>query len=158
LCLFAAAITLLNPALPVASAEDKPSRRAADEISIDWSFTATTLKANGRVSAGGQTNGDKLRWAQITVNLDEMKYADTFRRVLAFYADRCGADFGYDPKRMNVGVKGETKKGRYIFSDVRNDPRETSFVFNAPDHTVTGLIRPGTEKEEVEVLITIVIR
>ena len=149
---FAAAVLAL--ALPAARAEDK----AADEIVKRWELDAKEFKANGRVSAGGQTNGDNVRWLQITLQFSDRKYTDTFSQVVAFCADRCGANFAYDPKRMNVGVKGASKKGRYIFSDVRNEPRETSFVFDAADHTVTGLIRPGTEKDEVEVLLTIVVR
>ncbi len=152
--LYVLAAAALGLVLPTARAEDK----ASDAIVKRWELAATAFKANGRVSAGGQANGDKVRWMQITVQFEDRKYADTFGQVVAFYAGRCGSNFAYDPKRMNVGVKGTSKLGRYIFSDVRNDPRETSFVFDAPDHTVTGLIRPGTEKDEVEVLLTIAIR
>jgi hypothetical protein len=143
---------------PTASAEDKPAKPTAENISKQWGFDATALKANGKVSAAGQSNGDKLRWNQITVKLDDLAYNEAFARVVKFYADQCGSDFTYNPKMMVVGQKGESKRGRFIFSDVRPDPRELSFVFDAAEYTVSGLVRPAAEKETVEVILTIVVR
>jgi hypothetical protein len=59
---------------------------------------------------------------------------------------------------LGVGHKGESKGGRFIFSDVRSNPRELSFVFDATAYTVSGLVRPAVEKEAVEVILTIAVR
>jgi hypothetical protein len=138
--------------------QDGPAKPTAEEISKQWGFDANTLKANGKVSAGGQSNGDKLRLNQITVKLDDLSYSEAFARVVKFYADRCGSDFTYNPKMMVVGHKGESKRGRFIFSDVRPDPRELSFVLDATEYTISGLVRPATEKDAVEIILTIAVR
>jgi hypothetical protein len=147
----------LDPA-PVARGQEKTAKPTAEDIAKQWSFTATTLKAAGKVAAGVQSNGDKLRWQQITVRLDDLSYAEAYARVVKFYADQCGSDFAYNPKLMQVGKKGESKRGRFIFSEVRPDPRELSFVFDGADYTVSGLIRPAVEKNELEVVLTITVR
>ena len=135
-------------------------KAAVEEVAKQWGFTSATLQANGAVAVAGQSNGDKLRWEQLTAKFDDLAYADTFARVLKFYALKCGAEseFGFDPKKMVVGHKGEGKRGRFIFSDMRDKPRETSFVFDATEYTVSGLIRPGDEKDAVEVILTIAVR
>src|SRR5262245_28998396 len=138
--------------------QDKGAKPTAEEISKQWEVNATALKANGKISAGSQSNGEKLRWNQITVALDDLSYAEAFARVVKFYADQCGSDFTYDPKKMVVGHKGQSKAGRFIFSDVRSDPRELSFVFDAKEYTVSGLVRPAAEKDAVEVILTIAVR
>jgi hypothetical protein len=143
---------------PVARGQQKAAKPTAEEVAKRWSFTAPTLKAAGKVAAGVQSNGDKLRWQQITVRLDDLAYAETYARVVKFYADQCGSDFTYNPNLMQVGQKGENKRGRFIFSEVRPDPRELSFVFDAADHTVSGLVRPAAERNELEVILTITIR
>jgi hypothetical protein len=143
---------------PIADGQDKPAKPTAEGIAKLWGFDAPALKANGKVSTAGQSNGDKLRWNQITAKLDDLSYAEAFARVVKFYADQCGSDFAYNPKVMVVGHKGESKRGRFIFSDVRSDPRELSFVFDAADCTVSGLIRPAAEKDTVEVILTTVVR
>jgi hypothetical protein len=143
---------------PAVCHEGKAARHTAEEVSKQWGFSATTLKAGGKVSAGVQSNGEKLRWNQITVRLNDLSYAESFARVVRFYADRCGSDFAYNPEMMVVGHKGEGRRGRYIFSDVRPDPREVSFVFDAAEYTVSGLIRPAAEKGAVEVILTVAVR
>jgi hypothetical protein len=160
--LIASAIALVGrlDRAPSASGRDKPARPTPEDISKDWGFSATTLKAAGKVATGVQSNGDKLRWYQITATLDDLSYAEAFARVVKFYADRCGSDFAYNPKLMQVGQKGESKRGRFIFSEVRPDPRELSFVFDATDYTVSGVVRPAPApgKDAVEVILTIAIR
>jgi hypothetical protein len=158
LVLAAIAVAVWPSPATVARGEEKAPKLTPEEVLKQWSFTAPTLKAAGKVSAGVQSNGDKLRWQQITVRLDDLSYAETYARVVKFYADRCGSDFAYDPKLMQGGVKGESKRGRFIFSEVRADPRELSFVFDAADYTVSGLVRPAPEKGELEVLLTIAVR
>src|SRR5437879_3317988 len=101
---------------PSASGDDKPAKPTAENISKQWGFDAPALKANGKVGTAGQSNGDKLRWNQITAKLDDLSYAEAFARVVKFYAERCGSDFAYNPKLMVVGHKGESKRGRFIFS------------------------------------------
>ncbi len=130
----------------------------AAEISKEWTFDATALKANGIVKAASQSNGDKLHWQQITAQFDDMAYPEAFARVLKFYADKCGTDFKYDPKTMVLGRKGERKGGRSIFTDVRNEPHETSFVFDSGVYSVGGIIRPSEEKNSVEAILTIAVR
>jgi len=144
--------------VPVARGDEKAAKPTAEDVAKAWGFAATTLKAAGKVSAGVHPNGDKLSWQQITVRLDDLSYAEAYARVVKFYADRCGSDFTYDPRLTQVGQKGQSKRGRFIFSEVRADPRELSFVFNAAVYTVTGLVRPAAEKNELEVVLTIAVR
>ena len=137
----------------------KPSVATAEDIAKQWSFTATDLNANGKISAGFQSNGEKLKWSQIRVELVDVSYADTFGRVVKFYADKFGYDYKYRPKAMVVGAKGENKGGRFIFSDVRGpEPRESSFVYSTAEYTVSGFVRPALEKDAVEVTLTIAVR
>jgi hypothetical protein len=137
----------------------KSNRATAEEIVKQWSFTAADLNANGKISEASQSNGEKLKWCQVRVQLVDLAYAETFSRVVKFYADKFAYNFEYRPKHMVVGAKGENKNGRFIFSDVRGpEPRESSFVYNTPEYTVSGFVRPALEKEAVEVTLTIAVR
>jgi hypothetical protein len=85
-------------------------------------------------------------------------YAQTYARVMKFYSDKIGYDFVNDPKKMDIR-KGETKKGQFIFCDVRGpQTRESSFVFNSAEYSVTAFIRPADAKDTVEVTVSIAVR
>lgn len=157
LAVSAIAVAAQRDPAPVAKGQEKVAKPTAEGVAKQWGFTAPTLKAAGKVAAGVQSNGEKLLWQQITVRLDDLTYTESYARVVKFYADQCGSDFAYNPQLMQVGQKGESKRGRFIFSEVRPDPRELSFVFDTADYTLSGLIRPG-EKNELEVVLTIAVR
>ncbi len=155
------AMALLGVIVPAqcTRGEDKPSSPTVEDVYKQWSFDPAELELNGKVSAAGQSNDKKLSLSQIHIALEGLSYPEAFARVLKFYADQCGAHFGYEPNRMNAGVKGKSKNGQYIFSDLRNDPRETCFVFDSGAYTVSGVLQPAREKKDtVEVILTIGVR
>jgi hypothetical protein len=159
--LLASAAVLIGLALSASTTNGggKSNKATAEDIAKQWSFTPVDLNANGKVSGASQSNGEKLKWGQVTVQLVDLSYAEAFSRVVKFYADKFGYNFEYRPKQMVVGAKGENKHGRFIFSDVRgHEPRESSFVYNTPEYTVSGFVRPALEKDAVEVTLTIAVR
>jgi hypothetical protein len=159
--LIASAIVLASRAdrFPIASGQDQPAKPTQEDVAKEWNLDAAAVKGISKVATGTQSNG-KLRWYQITVKFNDLSYTEAYARMVKFYAERSGSDFAYNPKLMQIGLKGQSPRGRFIFTELRPDPRELSFVFDARDYTVSGLVRPApaSEKEAVEVILTIAVR
>jgi len=136
-----------------------PSKLTAEEIGKQWGFDPrAAFDFTGTYSTGGDSNGDKLKWGLITIKMEGRTYTEAYARVVKFYTKKIGYDYEYDAKKI-VSKKGANENGQFIFQDVRGaEPRESSFVYNTAEYTVSGLIRPAPAQDTVEITISIAVR